>query len=117
MLPFLVKRKTKQLNTVNIDKSQIYAKWRTADSTYFEVYDRNGEGEFWDLKDDIQEEEASRFTWKFDTINETKFFQYHIGERGEIIPQYYNILELTFSVFKYNNEGLRKTYNLIRAEQ
>lgn len=111
------KKEDETTTPTNIDKSQIYGKWRTADSTYFEVYLRDGKGKFWDLNEDVQEEEASRFTWEFDTINETKFFQYHIGEMGEIIPQYCNILELTSSVFKYNNEGFRKTYNLIRAEQ
>lgn len=99
----------------NIDKSQIYGKWMTPDSTYFEVYYSDGTGKYWDLNDDVTEEEASKFTWEFDEGTDNKFFQYHENFSGSIVPQYCNILELTPSKFKYNNEGLRATYNLIRA--
>lgn len=99
----------------NIDKSQIYGKWMTPDSMYFEVYYSDGTGKFWDLNDDVTEEEASKFTWEFDEGTDNKFFQYHENFSGSIVPQYCNILELTPSKFKYNNEGFRATYNLIRA--
>ena len=99
----------------NIDKSQIYGKWMTPDSMYFEVYYSDGTGKYWDLNDDVTEEEASKFTWEFDEGTDNKFFQYHENFSGSIVPQYCNILELTPSKFKYNNEGFRATYNLIRA--
>lgn len=99
----------------DIDKTQIYGKWMTADSTYFEVYYSDGTGKYWDLNDDTQEEEASKFTWEFDDFAEDKLIQYHEGFSGSIVPQYCNILELTSTTFRYNNEGLRATYNLVRA--
>ena len=103
-------------NESNIDKSQIVGKWMTADSLYFEVYNSDGTGKEWDLKDDVSEEEASTFTWEFDEGAEDKFFKYYKMEiSGTIVPQYCNILELTSTDFKYNNDALRATYNLIRA--
>ena len=103
-------------NTSNVDKSQIVGKWMTADEMYFEVYNSDGTGKEWDLRDDVTEEEATSFTWEFDEAAEDKFFKYYKMEISDaIVPQYCNILELTSTNFKYNNEGLRATYNLIRA--
>jgi len=99
-----------------IDKSQIVGKWMTADSTYFEVYNSDGTGKSWDLKDDVNEDEAQKFTWEFDEGSDDKFFQYQEMEMGGVVPQYCNILELTSTTFKYNNEAMRATYNLVRAE-
>ena len=98
-----------------IDKSQIYGKWMTADGTYFEVYYSDGTGKYWDLNDDVTEDEATKFTWEFDEGSDNKFFQYHQNFSGSVVPQYCKILELTPSKFKYNNDGLRATYDLIRA--
>ena len=99
-----------------IDKSQIVGKWMTADSTYFEVYNSDGTGKSWDLKDDVNEDEAQKFTWEFDEGSDDKFFQYQEMEIGGVVPQYCNILELTSTTFKYNNDAMRATYNLVRAE-
>lgn len=99
-----------------IDKSQIVGKWMTADGMYFEMYYSDGTGKEWDLRDDVTEEEASWFTWEFDEAADDKFFKYYKMEIGTgVVPQYCNILELTYQKFRYNNEGLRATYNLIRA--
>jgi hypothetical protein len=104
-------------DNANIDKNQIVGKWMTVDEQYFEVYYSNGTGKEWDLRDDVQEEEASEFTWEFDEETEDKFLKYYKMEINDaIVPQYCNILELTSTDFKYNNEGFRATYNLIRAE-
>lgn len=99
-----------------IDKSQIYGKWMTVDKQYFEVYNSDGTGKFWNLADDVSEDEAQKFTWEFDEGSDDKFIQYHEMEIGGIVPQYCNILELTSTTFKYNNDALRATYNLVRAE-
>ncbi len=101
---------------IKIDKSQLVGKWMTNDSTYFEVYYTDGTGKEWDLKDDVQEEEASLFTWEFDEATDDKFIKYYEMEIGGIVPQYCKILELSATNFRYNNDGLRATYNLIRAE-
>ena len=99
----------------NIDKDQLVGKWMTSDAQYFEVYYSDGTGKEWDLRDDVQEEEASVFTWEFDEGAKDKFFKYYQMEIGGVVPQYCNILELTSTNFRYNNEGLRATYNLVRA--
>ena len=101
-----------------IDKSLIYGKWMTADSTYFEVYSADGTGKTWDLKDDVQEEDAQTFTWEFDENSADRFTQYHQMEidGDAVVPQSCIIMELTSEKFSYNNEGLRATYHLIRAE-
>lgn len=102
-------------NDTQIDQSLIVGKWMTADKMYFEVYNSDGTGKYWDLNDDVQESEAQTFTWEFDEEKDDRFFQYHEGFSGSIVPQACKILELTSTSFKYNNEGLRATYNLIRA--
>lgn len=99
-----------------IDKSQIYGRWMTTDGQYFEVYYSDGTGKSWDLRDDVTEDEAQKFTWEFDEESDDKFFQYQEMEIGGIVPQYCNILELTSTTFKYNNNAFRATYNLVRAE-
>lgn len=103
------------IETSNIEKEQIVGKWMTNDATYFEVYYADGTGKEWDLKDDISEDEATPFTWEFDEGAEDKFFKYYQMEIGGVVPQYCNILELTSTDFRYNNNGFRATYNLIRA--
>ncbi len=100
---------------VSIDQTLIVGKWMTADGQYFEVYNSDGTGKEWDLRDDVTEEEASVFTWEFDKGLDSKFFKYYEMEIGGIVPQYCNVLELTEEKFSYNNEGLRATYHLIRA--
>ena len=103
-------------DAANIDKSLIVGKWMTADEMYFEVYYSDGTGKEWDLRDDVTEEEASKFTWEFDEATEDRFVKYYKMEISDaIVPQYCKILELTSAKFKYNNEGLRATYDLIRV--
>ena len=54
---------------------------------------------------------------EFDEETEDKFLKYYKMEINDaIVSQYCNILELTSTDFKYNNEGFRATYDLIRAE-
>lgn len=108
--------KKSESGTSQIDKSQLVGRWMTADAMYYEVYNSDGTGKEWDLNDDVQESEAMTFTWEFDKATESKFIKYYPMEIGTgVVPQYCNILELTSSKFKYDNNGLRATYNLIRA--
>lgn len=102
----------------SIEKSQIYGKWMTADSTYFEVYNNDGTGKTWDLKDDVQEEDAQAFTWEFDANSDNRFTQYHQMEIDDdaVVPQSCIITELTSEKFSYNNNGMRATYHLVRAK-
>lgn len=92
-------------------------RWMTEDGGYYEVYNDDGTGKFWTPADDVQEEEAQTFTWEMDPSNPKVFIQYHKMEIGDgIVPQVCNILELTKTKFRYNNEGLRAEYNLIRVQ-
>lgn len=92
-------------------------RWMTEDGGYYEVYNSDGTGKFWTPADDVYEEEAQTFTWEMDPSNPKVFIQYHKMEIGDgIVPQVCNILELTKTKFRYNNEGLRAEYNLIRVQ-
>ena len=92
----------------------LVGRWQTADGGHCEVYNADGTGHMWDPADDVQEDEADTFSWTIDEHNMmTQIVDFHSGASG--IPQYCNILKLTATSFKYNNEGLRATYDLIRV--
>ena len=103
-------------NKIDIDKSLIHGRWMTADKMYHEVFYSDGTGKEWDLNDDVQEDEAITFEWNFSEASDDIFIKYYEMEIGGIVPQYCKILELTSTDFKYNNEGLRATYHLIREQ-
>lgn len=92
----------------------IVGRWKTSDGGHYEVYDAGGTGHMWDPADDVQEDEADTFEWSIDSNNKlTQIVHFHEG--GGVVPQYCNILVLNESTFKYNNEGWRATYELIRV--
>lgn len=92
----------------------IVGRWKTADGGHFEVYNANGTGKMWDPADDVQEDEADTFTWEIDSNNKlTQIITYQSG--AGVIPQYCNIITLNSTTFKYNNNGWRAEYNLIRV--
>ena len=94
--------------------SVLVGRWKTADGGHFEVYNADGTGHMWDPADDVQEDEADNFTWEIDENNKmTQIVDYQSG--AGVIPQYCNILILKETAFKYNNEGWRAEYNLIRV--
>ena len=93
----------------------IVGRWKTADGGHYEVYDANGTGHMWDPADDVQEDEADQFEWTMDEDHKQFMQLIHFQGGQGTVPQYCNILELTETSFKYNNEGWRATYNLIRA--
>ena len=54
------------------------------------------------------------FTWSFDSNNKlTQIITYQSG--AGVIPQYCNILILNETTLKYNNDGWRAEYTLIRV--
>lgn len=92
----------------------IVGRWKTVDGGHFEVYNANGTGKMWDPADDVQEDEADTFTWEIDSNNKlTQIITYQSG--AGVIPQYCNIITLNSTTFKYNNNGWRAEYNLIRV--
>ena len=93
----------------------IVGRWMTADGGHYEVYDANGTGHMWDPADDVQEDEADQFEWTMEEDHKQFMQLIHFQGGQGTVPQYCNILELTETTFKYNNEGWRATYNLIRV--
>ena len=91
----------------------IVGRWMTEDEGYFEEYLSDGNAKYWVPAEDIPEEDAKPFTWSIDEHN--RMTQIHPMEIGPAVPQYCNILILNETTFKYNNEGWRATYNLIRV--
>ena len=92
----------------------IVGRWATADGGHMEVYDAAGTGHMWDPADDVQEDEADNFNWSFDSNNKLTQIIHYQGGQGDI-PQYCNILILNETTLKYNNNGWREEYNLIRV--
>ena len=90
----------------------IVGRWKTADEGYYEEYKSDGTAKYWVPAEDIPEEDAKPFTWSIDSNN--KLTQIHPMEVGPAVPQYCNILILNETTFKYNNDGWRREYYLIR---
>ncbi len=109
------KNKEEEETVTKTYKELIVGRWKTADGGHYEVYRANGTGKMWDPADDVQEDEADTFTWEIDGNKKmTQIIDFHSGASG--IPQYCNILKLNETTFKYNNEGWRAEYNLIRVK-
>lgn len=87
-----------------IDKSLLVGEWKKSDNSYFETFYSNGTGKEWTPIDDVTEDEASWFTWEFNEGTDDMFTKYYETELGGIVPQSCNILELTSTTLKYNNE-------------
>ena len=90
----------------------IVGRWKTADGGHYEVYDANGTGHMWDPADDVQEDEATQFDWEIDNNQLTQYIHMEVGPS---IPQICNILILNETTLKYNNDGWRAEYTLIRV--
>lgn len=93
----------------------IVGRWKTnAEQPYYEVYYSNGTGKMWDTAEDVQEEDADTFDWTIDSNNKlTQIIHFQEGQAD--LPQYCNIITLNETTFKYNNDGWRRTVNLIRV--
>ncbi len=91
----------------------IVGRWaEQGDQGRWEVYLSDGTGKYWDLKDDVHEDEAKKFDWHFDgktLIQEIKSDGVHVDVR-----QACEIEVLSSTMLKYNNEILRTTYTLYR---
>ena len=90
----------------------VVGRWKTSDGGHYEVYEADGTGHMWDPADDVQEDEADTFDWTIEGSQMTQIVHFQEGQ-GDV-PQYCNIITLNETSFKYNNEGWRAEYNLIR---
>lgn len=105
-------KKDKKEETQKSYSELVVGRWKTADGGHYEVYNANGTGHMWDPADDVQEDEADNFDWTIEGSHLTQIIHFQ-GGQGDV-PQYCNILILNESAFKYNNEGWRAEYDLIR---
>ena len=96
--------------------SVLVGRWSTADGGHFEVYNTDGTGHMWDPADDVTEDEADNFDWSVDENNKMTQVIHFQGGQGDV-PQYCNMLILSATEFKYNNEGWRAEYTLVRVNE
>ncbi|WP_320019130.1 lipocalin family protein [Labilibaculum manganireducens] len=103
----------------SFDQSLIIGTWESGtwqSSTWqsdsiFERYDRGNTGATWDVKDDVTEAEAQKFTW---TIEKDVLEQIHIIENGGVSPRVYTITVLTASTLEYKDEKSGTTTSFIK---
>lgn len=93
----------------------VVGRWKTSDGGHYEVYESNGTGHMWDPADDVQEDEADQFSWSIDEDSKKMTQIIHSQELGFDVTQYCNIITLSESTFKYNNEGWREEYTLTKV--
>ena len=92
----------------------IVGRWKTSDGGHYEVYNTDGTGKLWDPADDVREEKADTFEWTIEGNHMTQIIHFYDGQ--SVIPQYCNIIELSETTFRYNNDGRRTQYELTRVE-
>ena len=94
---------------VSFDEADLVGKWLLDDTREYWRYDSGHYGETWDVSDDVQEGEGTKFSWELDG---NKLEVVLTGEMGEVVPYDYKVLALTSSSLKlkdsYDNE---KTYH------
>ena len=93
----------------------IVGRWKTdAAEPYYEVYNSNGTGKMWDTAEDVQEDEADTFEWSIDANNMLTQNVHFQGSQA-VVPQYCNIITLTETTLKYNNDALKREVTLTRV--
>ena len=91
----------------------VVGRWMTSDGGHFEVYEADGTGHMWDPADDVHEDEADTFDWTIEGVQMTQIIHFQEGQ-GDV-PQYCNIITLNETTLRYNNEGWRAEYNLVKV--
>lgn len=75
--------------TISYDETLLYGEWQ--EGTVHDVYKSDGTGYTWDTSDDIDESEASPFTW---SLNNDQLLITHTLWNGTIVPKTYTITTL-----------------------
>ncbi|NDV46777.1 hypothetical protein D0T49_06925 [Paludibacter sp. 221] len=83
------------------DEDLLIGKWRMG--TLYEKYLPNYDGYTWDTSEDedVEEEEAQKFTW---TLVNSTLRQIHIMEIGGSFPKTYTVTELTSTKLTYEDD-------------
>ena len=94
---------------ITLNESDLLGKWLLDDTQEYWRFDSGHYGETWDVSDDVQEGEGTKFSWELDG---NKLEVVLTGEMGEVVPYDYKVLALTSSSMKlkdsFDNE---KTYH------
>ena len=86
----------------NIDISMIVGTW-VRDGSYYEQYQGDGTGKYWDEGDDVYEDEAIPFTWEFESEDNT-LIKYYTTTFGTVIPKSYTVVALDEQELKYEDD-------------
>lgn len=81
------------------DKNLLSGYWISG--TLHEYYDADGTGYTWDTVDDVNEDEAQRFTW---SLENTTLTQLHQMEMGGVIPKTYTVTKLSATNLNYHDD-------------
>ncbi len=104
------------------EEAQLYSgsgKWETASLSnpssgkkLYYIYYSNGKGITWDAGDDIDQSEASHFTWEVDSSDMIHIYVMESG--GADVPQHYTLITLTATNLKYKGTD-GKVYNFTKV--
>ncbi len=82
------------------DTDLLIGVWQSG--TLFYRFNDDGSGVTWDVADDVNELEGSKFTWE---VNKQRFIHYHKMEINDvIIPKSYNITKLDIMNLEYEDD-------------
>lgn len=93
---------------VNFDESDLVGKWLLDNTQEYWRFDSGHYGETWDVSDDVQEGEGTKFSWELDG---NKLEVVLTGEMGEVVPYDYKVLALTSSAMKLKDGDNEKTFH------
>lgn len=97
-------------NREKFDKNLLSGYWISG--TLHEYYNADGTGYTWDTADDVNEDEAQRFTWK---LENTTLTQLHQMEMGGVIPKTYTVTKLSATNLNYHDD-YGKYYSFIKEK-
>lgn len=93
----------------SFDKTLLYGKWQ--DGTYYEKYNSDLTGHYWDTSDDVTEAEAKHFSW---TLTDDQLVRIDSMENGQaVVPETFTITKLTSTTLAYKDD-YGSTYTFTR---
>jgi hypothetical protein len=93
-------------DSAEFDETLLYGKWKSGTLYYKYVLDDHT-GSTWDTADDVQEDEAQKFTWQ---LRGSTLTQNHTQEMGGAVPKSYTITQLTSSTLRYKDDYKSYTF-------
>jgi hypothetical protein len=81
------------------NESLLYGKWRSG--TLYYRYNSNGTGVYWDVGEDVSEEEGKKFKWDLKKSEFNHLVSMELN--GREIPFKYTLIELTSTKLRYKD--------------